>query len=62
LRIFNPNPLGFVIPGLTRNPVFLWMPVFEETMNFAGVNVVVDGFLKVGFSVAGFQKWEYRKN
>ena len=42
----HPNPLGFVIPDLTRNPVFTWIPTFERTTIFTGINVAVGRFLK----------------
>ena len=31
----------FVIPGLTRNPVFSWIPAFAGMTTFGAVNVVV---------------------
>jgi hypothetical protein len=58
----HPKPLEFVILGLTRNPVFSWMPAFNRTATFAWINVVEDSFLKEGFFVAGFEKCEYGKS
>jgi hypothetical protein len=35
------NLIAFVIPGLTRNPVFSWIPAFAGLTTFAGINVAV---------------------
>jgi hypothetical protein len=35
------NLIEFVIPGLTRNLVFFWIPAFAGMTNFAGINVAV---------------------
>jgi len=29
----------FVIPSLTRNPVFFWIPAFAGMTSFAGIDV-----------------------
>jgi hypothetical protein len=34
---------GFVIPGLTRNPVFFWIPAFAGMTPFAAINVDIYG-------------------
>jgi len=33
--------IRFVIPGLTRNPVFFWIPTFAGMTAFAVINVAV---------------------
>ena len=33
--------MHFVIPGLTRNPVFFWIPAFAGMTPFAATNVAV---------------------
>ena len=33
--------MHFVIPGLTRNPVFSWIPAFAGMTPFAAINVAV---------------------
>jgi hypothetical protein len=33
--------MQFVIPGLTRNPVFFWIPAFAGMTAFAMINVAV---------------------
>ncbi len=33
--------IQFVIPGLTRNPVFFWIPAFAGMTPFAAINVAV---------------------
>ena len=33
--------IRFVIPGLTRNPVFIWIPAFAGMTAFAMINVAV---------------------
>jgi hypothetical protein len=35
------NLIAFVIPGLTRNPVFSWIPAFAGMTSFAEINVAV---------------------
>jgi betaine reductase len=35
------NFIVFVIPGLTRNPVFSWIPAFAGMTSFAEINVPV---------------------
>jgi hypothetical protein len=39
------NIIAFVIPGLTRNPVFSWIPAFAGMTTFAGINVAVHNSL-----------------
>ena len=34
------SPIQFVIPGLTRNPVFSWIPAFAGMTSFSVINVV----------------------
>jgi hypothetical protein len=36
----------FVIPGLTRNPVFSWIPAFAGMTPFAAINVIGNRTLK----------------
>jgi hypothetical protein len=33
--------MQFVIPGLARNPVFFWIPVFAGMMPFDTINIAV---------------------
>jgi hypothetical protein len=33
--------MWFVIPGLTRNPVFFWIPAFAGMTPFVAINVAV---------------------
>jgi hypothetical protein len=35
------NLTAFVIPGLTRNPVFFWIPAFAGMTTSAGIHVAV---------------------
>jgi hypothetical protein len=35
------NLIQFVIPGLTRNPVFSWIPAFAGMTSFVMINVAV---------------------
>jgi hypothetical protein len=37
----NVGLFWFVIPGLTRNPVFFWIPAFAGMTSFADINVAV---------------------
>jgi hypothetical protein len=39
--------MHFVIPGLTRNPVFSWIPAFAGMTPFAAINVAVYIYLFV---------------
>ncbi len=32
------NPMQFVIPGLTRNPVSFWIPAFARMTNHVMIN------------------------
>jgi hypothetical protein len=34
--------MHFVIPGLTRNPVFFWIPAFAGMTLFVAIIVAVD--------------------
>ena len=38
------DPIHFVIPGLTRNPVFSWIPACVGMRIFAAINVAVYSF------------------
>jgi hypothetical protein len=38
------NVITFVIPGLTRNPVFSWIPALAGMTIFAWINVTVYRF------------------
>ena len=43
-RVIMHNDIGlmqFVIPGLTRNPVFFWIPAFSGMTPFAVMNVAM---------------------
>ncbi len=42
--------MPFVIPGLTRNPVFSWIPAFAGMTHFVAINVAMYSF---GHSVIG---------
>jgi len=33
------SPVKLVIPGLTRNPVFSWIPAFAGMTTFGAINV-----------------------
>jgi len=35
------NLIAFVIPGLTLNPVFSWIPAFAGMTSFAEINVAM---------------------
>ena len=35
------STVQYVIPGLTRNPVFPWIPAFAGMTKFAVINVAV---------------------
>jgi hypothetical protein len=39
--------MRFVIPGLTRNPVFFWIPAFAGMTPFAAINVAVYSLWKM---------------
>ena len=46
-----------VIPGLTRNPVFFWIPAFAGMTCFVVINVAVykNGVLKFGIWILVFE-------
>jgi hypothetical protein len=55
--------MPFVIPGLTRNPVFSWIPAFAGMTPFVTINVAVynDRFIVYGLSFIGIMWGRGRK-
>jgi hypothetical protein len=47
------NLIAFVIPGLTRNPVFSWIPAFAGMTSFGEINVAVYNYKDLGEAIRG---------
>jgi len=56
------NLIAFVIPGLTRNPVFSWIPAFAGMTTIPEINVAVYRYkrnIRAPFPLADFRVNHY---